>query len=387
MKETRLLYDAFAIYYKQGMEALKTNQLETAKRNIYLASETLLKMAKESEGNLKTIRLKRAEELVNLVSQIEKKQTNMKNQNSVNQDLEKFKDNTEQSNKKQTNNEDLTQFLPVENTGVMLEDVAGLHEVKKEIERLITGPQKHPEIYERFRKKRGGGILLYGVPGTGKTMIAQAIANELNAKFYSIKSSDIASKWFGDSEQNIKNLFEEARKHPTSIIFFDEFEALGTKRDTHSTVMKRVVPELLAQMQGFEKHKNTLLVIAATNRPWDIDSAFLRPGRFNTAIYVPLPDDEARYAIIEKQLEGIPMNNISIEEIAKVTNGFNGSDVVEFCEKMKDQAIERSIEIKEESPINENDFIITTKRVKSSVRFEDLKKIAQYEQNIANKGE
>ena len=225
-------------------------------------------------------------------------------------------------------------------------DVAGLKEAKDEIRRLVIEPRKHPELYEKFKKKKGGGILLYGVPGTGKTMFAQAIATELDAAFFAVKCSDIASRWFGDSEQNVKRLFAEARKHPCSIIFFDEFEALGAKRDSYSTVMKRLVPELLAQMQGFEKSENTLLVIAATNRPWDIDSAFLRPGRLNTSIYVPLPDEEARRTIIKKQLDGVPLvEGFDFEKVVSVTDKFNGNLAVCSGNELHDTAILAMLEI------------------------------------------
>jgi transitional endoplasmic reticulum ATPase len=258
--------------------------------------------------------------------------------------------------------------------------------VKNEINRLIIQPLKFPDLYKKFKKKMGGGVLLYGVPGTGKTMIAQAIATEINAVFYSIKCSDLVSKYVGDSEQNIKNLFLEARRHPVSIIFFDEFEALGTKRDSYSTVMKRIVPELLSQIQGFEKSKNLLLVIAASNRPWDIDSAFIRPGRFEVAIHVPLPDEAARRKIIELKLKDIPTtDNVNIDQMVKMTEGFNGADVADaFCERLKDFAIQRTISSGNDSPITEEDVHNTAKIVKSSVQIQDLKKIAEYEQNTKN---
>ena len=261
--------------------------------------------------------------------------------------------------------------------------MAGLKEAKQEIALKVIEPNKHPEVFRRFNKKNGGGILLYGVPGTGKTMLAQAIAHEIDAKFFTAKCSDILSKWVGDAEQNIRNLFEEARKYPTSIIFFDEFEAIAPKRDTYSTVMKRVVPELLAQIQGFEKNENNLIVIAATNRPWDIDTAFLRPGRFDRSIYVPLPDEEARETIIENKLKSVPCDDdLDIQEIVNITNGFNGADVSHFCEKLKDLAISRELQTGEVTRISNNDIDSAKQMVFSSVSVEDLKKIAKYQETL-----
>lgn len=393
MADTRLLFDAFEIYYDRGISALKDSDYGVARRNILASAETLLKIAKDSDGVVKAQRLKRANELYSLANKIEEKQRRelgISNIDSVATDAKKFgisptstpKGKSDKGAKPQ-GEEDLTEFLPAKNTGISLDDVAGLKSAKDEIRRLIIEPRKHPEIYEKFKKKKGGGILLYGVPGTGKTMFAQAIATELDAAFFSVKCSDIASKWFGDSEQNVKRLFDEARKHPCSIIFFDEFEALGAKRDSNSTVMKRLVPELLAQMQGFEKSENTLMVIAATNRPWDIDSAFLRPGRFNTSIYVPLPDEEARRTIISKQLDGIPLvDNFDIGKVVALTDKFNGSDVTEFCDKLKDYALQRTIETGVESKVTNEDVLLTAERVHSSVQLEDIKKIAKYQAGL-----
>lgn len=380
---TRVLYEAYNIYYENGIEAISKNNYETAARNLYNASETLLKLAKESEGALKTTRIKRADELYQMAESIKKRSNSLTNINSANKDLEKFgtKENKQKGDK--TIEEGLTSFAPVSDTGVSFDEVAGLKEAKQEIALKVIEPNKHPEVFRRFNKKNGGGILLYGVPGTGKTMLAQAIAHEIDAKFFTVKCSDILSKWVGDAEQNIRNLFEEARKYPTSIIFFDEFEAIAPKRDTYSTVMKRVVPELLAQIQGFEKNENNLIVIAATNRPWDIDTAFLRPGRFDRSIYVPLPDEEARETIIENKLKSVPCDDdLDIQEIVNITNGFNGADVSHFCEKLKDLAISRELQTGEVTRISNNDIDSAKQMVFSSVSIEDLKKIAKYQETL-----
>lgn len=287
--------------------------------------------------------------------------------------------------RKKVKNEENTETIweASEIPDISMDDVAGLEDVKQSVQMRVILPLQHPDVFERFKKKSGGGILLYGLPGTGKTMIAKAIAHEAGALFFSVKCSDIVAKWFGESEQNIKNLFEEVRKHERAIVFFDEFEALATKRGGESTVMNRVVPELLAQIQGFNDNPNQmLLLLAATNRPWAIDSAMLRPGRFNELIYVPLPDVEARLYILKKNLEeqGIPMaEDVSLEEIAERLEGYNGSDVVEFCERLKDFPIYRSINNESTNEvITSQDVEDTFAVVHSSVQQKDIKDLEKF---------
>ena len=260
--------------------------------------------------------------------------------------------------------------------------MAGLDDVKEAVNNRIILPMRRPDIYKRFNKEIGGGVLLYGPPGTGKTMIAKAIANEAQADFYAVKCSDIVSKWFGESEKNIKELFETARKSERAIIFFDEFEALGAKRgDGSSDAISRMVPELLAQIQGFATSNQQLLLLAATNRPWDIDSAFLRPGRFNEMIYIGLPDYEARLYMIKRNFKDVPISkDLHFEDIARDTEGFNGADVKELCERMKDGPISRMI--KDESLTDEvitnEDYANARAKVHSSVRKEDLAAFEKY---------
>lgn len=269
--------------------------------------------------------------------------------------------------------------------GIKMDDIAGLEEAKEAIRMRVILPVQHPEVYAKYNKKVGGGILLYGLPGTGKTMFAQAVANELDAAFYEVKCSDIVSKWYGESEQRIKKLFRDARKNKRAVIFFDEFEALGKSRNSSDYADINIVPELLAQIQGFDKNENTLLLLAATNRPWDIDSALLRPGRFNEKILIPLPDDAARRVIIEKQLHDVPVDDtVSIDEIVKLTDGFNGADVVEFCDQLKTGPIVRSIDNKTNNEkVTPADVESTAKRVKSSVSEEDIALLEEFENGNA----
>lgn len=242
-------------------------------------------------------------------------------------------------------------------------------------------PFEHPELYKKYGKKSGGGILLYGLPGTGKTMFAEAASNEVNALFLPVKCSDIKSKWYGESEKNIKDLFVKAKKARKAIIFFDEFEAIGAKRTDSENGNNDLVPEILAEMQGVGSGDNdaTIVVIAATNKPWAIDSAFLRPGRFDEKIYIPLPDDTARKKLFSLKLKGVPTADLDYEKLANLTEGFNGADITEFCEKLKMRGITQSIKEGETHIISMEDVEIVAESIQSSVAREDIESLEHFQ--------
>ncbi len=261
---------------------------------------------------------------------------------------------------------------------VTFDDVVGLEDVKRSVFLKAIYPRLYPELYAKYKMKVGGGLLLYGLPGTGKTMIAQAIAHETKGKFFAVRCSDIGSKWFGETEQNIRRIFDEARSYDNAVLFFDELEAYAGKRRDDSA-MSRVVPEFLTQLQGVmdEERENKLLVIAATNRPWDIDGAFLRPGRFDDKIFVPLPRKESRVEIVRKKMEGVPVSGeIDYEKIGEMTAGYNGADVAYVCDKAKETALRRVIEkLEEDEGVTMDDFTAALTSVKSSVNADDEKRM------------
>lgn len=269
-----------------------------------------------------------------------------------------------------------SKYRPVMETGVTFADIAGLEDVKEAIRELIITPFRRADLYKRFGMETGGGVLLYGPPGTGKTMLAQAIATEVDAAFFSVKGSDLISKYVGESEQNVKKLFKAARSLPVSVIFFDEFEVIGRARGNDLQPWSdKLLSELLAQMQGFEKSEGTLLVLAATNMPWTIDSALLRPGRFNRKIYVSLPDPEAREQIVRNCLNGLPVDpDFDYAKVAEITEGFNAADVTEFCNRLKLSAIRRSIESGGDEVICMKD-VENSSSMKSSVDPRDLARL------------
>jgi SpoVK/Ycf46/Vps4 family AAA+-type ATPase len=210
-------------------------------------------------------------------------------------------------------------------------------------------------------------------------MFAQAIANEIDAEFFSITSSDLKSRWFGDTEKQIKKLFDEAKSHKVSIIFFDEFESIGVSRDkTEELTSSIVVPELLDQMQGFETNDNLLLIIAATNRPWDIDSALLRPGRFDSKIYIDLPNFDLRKQMFNKKLESITIEEDVIEYLASKTEMFNGADINHICDSLLRIVVNKEIEKSEYIDIRFEDCVEVLKKIKSSVSRGDIIKMNNF---------
>lgn len=389
-KDLSFLNDAFKLYYDKALQAREQGNNPIAKKNFRLAAETLLKLAKESSGELKRSRAERASRLIEIADSLSDERvapaSNNSSYSSNNSSSQSSSSNGGNGAGKEKNQEDNTE-TKWQNAGIpniSFDDVAGLEDVKESIKLRLILPLKHADVYKKYNKQIGGGVLLYGPPGTGKTMIAKAIANEVKATFYSVKCSDIVSKWFGEAEKNIKNLFEKARSDGRAIIFFDEFESLAAKRGGNSTVMNRIVPELLAQIQGFNDSESQLLLLAATNRPWDIDSAMLRPGRFNELIYVSLPDAPAREFIIKDSFEDIPLDeDVSIAEIVEHTEGFNCADVKEFCDRMKDRPIQKSIELNGAMvSIKRSDVEYAKQKVRSSVQQSDLEAIEKFQRSF-----
>jgi transitional endoplasmic reticulum ATPase len=215
-------------------------------------------------------------------------------------------------------------------------NVAGLDDVKEEIRIKMLYPLQHPELAERFAIKAGGGLLLFGPPGTGKTMLAKATAGEIDATFFRVSAADLLSKWVGEAEQNVKKLFDAAAAEKSAVIFFDEIEALvPARRDEGSSVMQRVVPQILQGMEGFDKKSNrAILFMGATNTPWQLDPAVLRPGRFDEKIYIPPPDQAARRRLLELSLEHRPVaQDIDLDALATRLEGYSGADITYLCDR------------------------------------------------------
>lgn len=238
----------------------------------------------------------------------------------------------------------------MERPNIKFEDVGGMHRVKEEISLKIIQPLKNPELYKAFGKKTGGGILLYGPPGCGKTYIAKAAAGEIDAKFINIGLHDILDMWIGNSEKNLHEIFELARKNAPCVLFFDEVDAMGASRsDLKQSAMRHVINQFLAEMDGVGAGNDGVLILAATNAPWSVDAAFRRPGRFDRVIFVEPPDEAGREEILKGVLQGKPVGEIDTRKIAQSTNEYSGADlkaIVDIAteEKLKDSMAAGSIQ-------------------------------------------
>jgi SpoVK/Ycf46/Vps4 family AAA+-type ATPase len=213
--------------------------------------------------------------------------------------------------------------------------------VKKEIDLKIIKPLLHPELYKAYGKKTGGGILLYGPPGCGKTHIARATAGEVNAKFINVGLNDILDMWVGNSEKNLHQVFELARANTPCVLFFDEIDALGASRsDMKQSSGRHLINQFLQELDGIGNNNEGILILGATNTPWHLDAAFRRPGRFDRIIFVSPPDDVAREAILEMKLKDKPVAQVDYKQLAKKLDHFSGADI----EALIDITIEEKLE-------------------------------------------
>lgn len=286
--------------------------------------------------------------------------------------------------------EDNTPFVPAgEVPETRFENIAGLQEAKAVVADEIIHPLLYADVYRKFGRINRGGLLLFGPPGGGKTMMARAIAAESGLPFFPVKCSDIVGRYFGEAEKRVRALFQAARKARNAVIFMDEAEALACRRGGNSTVMNRLVPELLAQMDGFEQFDGHMIVIFATNRPYDLDPAFLRPGRLATHCYIPLPDQEVRFALLKKEIERRPHDEqIGIEDLARETERFSCADLVNIVDKGCQAPINREIHLRRngnaqpDEKLTEKDLRLAMKQVHPSVETEEIRRLEKWMQQM-----
>jgi SpoVK/Ycf46/Vps4 family AAA+-type ATPase len=272
-----------------------------------------------------------------------------------------------ESNKSIEDEEYDSRFL--QKPDINFSDIGGMESVKKEIELKIIKPLLHPELYKAYGKKTGGGILLYGPPGCGKTYLAKATAGQVNAKFINVGLSDILDMWVGNSEKNLHEIFELARFNAPCVLFIDEIDALGASRsDMKQSASRHLINQFLQELDGVNSTNEGVLILGATNTPWNLDPAFRRPGRFDRIIFVPPPDETTRESILKLKLKNKPTDAIEYAQIARKTEHYSGADI--------DAIIDIAIELKLESsftdgvpkPIETKDLLNAVKKHKASTQ-------------------
>ncbi|KAI9174455.1 hypothetical protein LWI28_017538 [Acer negundo] len=248
----------------------------------------------------------------------------------------------------------------VEVPNVSWTDIGGLENVKRELQETVQYPVEHPEKFEKFGMSPSKGVLFYGPPGCGKTLLAKAIANECQANFISVKGPELLTMWFGESEANVREIFDKARQSAPCVLFFDELDSIATQRGGSvgdaGGAADRVLNQLLTEMDGMTA-KKTVFIIGATNRPDIIDPALLRPGRLDQLIYIPLPDEASRLQIFKACLRKSPVSSdVDLAALARYTHGFSGADITEICQRACKYAIRENIEqdIEKERKMKEN---------------------------------
>jgi len=334
------------VHVDAGAGALSRGDVGRAKACFLRGARDLLLLARNSLGEL---RRQRTEQAWHLMVQARRLDDTLATQAlSVGKDQSTGNDKSESK-----------QFHAAADTGLTLDDVAGADEVKRIFRAKFLYPMQNPGQAATYRQNGCGGVLLYGPPGTGKTYLARALAGELGAPVFSIKPSDIMSKWVGEAEKHVAELFAQARQHPVALIFVDEIDALAPARSQSDSggASDRVLAQLLAELDGFEKHGSRLLFVGATNAPWNIDPALLRAGRFDALAYVGLPDEVARHIILTGYLQGVPLDaGVDLWAVAAEADGCSGAEVFAIASQAAQSAYYDVIENGIERPVSQADF-------------------------------
>jgi AAA+ superfamily predicted ATPase len=271
----------------------------------------------------------------------------------------------------------------VESAGtVRLADVGGMAEVKQRLEAAFLAPLRNPELRRLYGKSMRGGLLLYGPPGCGKTFVARAVAGELGAKFMAVGLSDVLDMWIGASERNLHELFETARRNAPCVLFLDELDALGAKRSgmRHSG-LRNSVNQLLSELDGVDAEANEgVFVLAATNHPWDVDTALRRPGRLDRTLLVLPPDEPAREAILRYHLRDRPVAGVELGAVVRRTDGYSGADLQHVCETAAERALMDSVASGSPRMIGTPDLLEAVRQVKPSTGpwFETARNVATF---------
>ena len=259
--------------------------------------------------------------------------------------------------------------LEIERPKLCFQDVGGMEKLKEEIRLKIIHPLTHADLYKAYGKPIGGGILMYGPPGCGKTYLARATAGEIKAAFIAVGINDVLDMWIGNSERNLHELFEQARHHTPCVLFFDEVDALGASRaDMRHHAGRQLINQFLAEMDGVKTSNEGVLILAATNAPWHLDSAFRRPGRFDRVLFVPPPDAAARAAILRLQCRGKPVEEIDYAHLGRKTDNFSGADLKAVVDVAIEKKLQEALKAGIPKPLTTKDLGLAASSLKPTTK-------------------
>ncbi len=365
------LYETFDRLKSKGLLAYKAGDHAKAKPFLMQAADCLLRIAKtRSDDNVRTEQEDLAQQLIDLAKECAAKKGKSGKKGRV-------KDHSGDDGS------DANDWIVREKPDISFDDIAGLDEVKEEIRLKMIHPLAYPEEAAEYGISAGGGLLVYGPPGTGKTMIAKAVANEIDATFFMVSPAEMLSKWVGEAEQNVSKLFDAAKAEEKAVIFIDEIEALAPRRGSGgSTVMQRVVPQILQELEGFDCGERCLLFIGATNKPWMLDDAMMRPGRFDTMAYLGLPDTAARMRMLEIYLGDRPLDDdVNLNKLCESLDGYSGADIKNLATKSASVPFMDFVKSggkDDRRPIAMQDILSVLKGIKPSVKPDDLKRYKKF---------
>lgn len=365
-------YDTFDRLKERGLAAYKNGDFAAAKPFLMQAADAMIKIAGETtDVDRRRRRKAMAAELIEFARQCDLKGQQHKE--------DRRRAASGEGDENASNAQD---WIVRDKPTIGFDDIAGLEDVKHEIRLKMIYPFAHPELAQRYGISSGGGLLLFGPPGTGKTMIAKAIACEIDATMFVISPAQVLSKWVGEAEQNIRKLFTAAKQEEKAIIFIDEIEALvPSRRNSSSSVMTRVVPQILQELEGFDRSakSNPLLFVGATNEPWSLDAAVMRPGRFDSKVYVPLPDEPARHRLLEIYLGKRPLaGDIDFGELVSALNGYSGADIKAIAERAATIPFMKAVGGGSPGEITRADVLAAIEDAPPSVRKKDLIRFEEF---------
>ncbi|MEX0321478.1 MAG: AAA family ATPase [Puniceicoccaceae bacterium] len=353
--------------------ALQEGDTTTARRQAILAAKIAFDKAEAATGKMRRELIEEGERWLELVSQFQQKADKRKISSTMPSEKKRDPSETEEASPD-------SEWEIRERPDERLSDIAGLEDAKQAIQEMILLPLAKPEWAAALNLSAGGGVLLYGPPGNGKTLLGRAIAGELDVPFFYASGAQIRSKWHGESEQRLRQLMKAVKASKQAVLFLDEIDGLLPRRSGKSVVDNRIVTQFLAELGGFEKSDSAILILGATNCPWEIDDAVYRTGRFDVKIYVGLPDLEARRRILELELD---LADTKVEpnllDWAERLDGYCGSDIAGIVNAAKRSALSRAVA--EDSPpqvLNE-DFVSTFAQVSPSAGPQLLKRYMKFQ--------